>query len=626
MESTIQARFSRTVNKHPERTCMIHGERVYTYGQTNARINALANALLDMGVGKGDKVAAGLYNCPQIMETWLAAFKIGAVAVNVNTHMTPDEIAHVLRDSQTRVMVLDEDLVERVQLAWPNLKGLTHCIVVGQAVPTDMLEYEAVLEKYAMTEPCLAWEVKPGDLAQLFYTGGTTGMPKGVMHTHVSTLLTTDAIAVEGIFMGVFRAIATGVGYKKVIDTWLKTLAGLSPRIPQSFINALGALAKQEFSRRVLNRRIVQDMIRKGLTFAWTRPPLVAKLLPLTFLVASPITHATAWWGGALQALANGFTLVFTPSKRLVPEEVLAFIERCRVNIIIIVGDKISKMILGVKEIDSYDCASLAIIGSSGAHWTPEVKAELHRHFPNTVLMDHLGSTESPIVTTGVYFKGDEYRKLGPGDAEVRIVNEEGREVRPGEEGSILVRAGASGLGYYRDHEGSQQTWIDDGWVFTGDSGTRDEHGNIIVFGRGSEVINSGGIKIWAPEVEGVIGQFSKVKEVIVFGVPDPEWGESVMAAVILKAGQRCTEEEIVTFVGERMAGFKKPKHVCFVEELPILPTGKVKRKLVKEMFKDYLTKNGGVDGTVENHDLCGEGPHRPDHPESSGTGQRHHL
>jgi acyl-CoA synthetase (AMP-forming)/AMP-acid ligase II len=593
MSSTIQARVSRTAEKRPERPCIIHGERVYSYGETNERVNSLANALLDMGIGKGDKVAAGLYNCPEIMETWLAAFKIGAVGVNLNTHLTPEEIVHVLKDSETRVLVLDEDLVERVQEAWPNLRWLDHCVVVGRKAPEPMLEYETVLRRYDRTEPRFDWEVDAGDLAQLFYTGGTTGTPKGVMHTHESTLLTTDAIAVEGIFMGVFRAISTGEGYKQVIDTWLNTLAGLGPHIPEFAINALGRVAKLELSRWILNRELVQNVIRKSIYFAWTRPPLVSNLMPLTFLVASPITHATAWWGGALQALANGFTLVLTPSKRLVPTEVLDLVECCKVNIIILVGDKISKMILSVPAIESYDCSSLAIIGSSGAHWTPEVKAELHRHFPNTVLMDHLGSTESPIVSTGVYFKGDEYRKLGPGDAEVRIVNEEGREVGAGEEGSILVRTDASGLGYYRDFEGSRDTWIEDGWVFTGDSGTRDENGNIIVFGRGSDVINSGGVKIWAPEVEEVICQHALVKEVAVFGVPDPEWGESVMAAVVLRDGETCSESEISEFAKERLAGFKKPRYVCFVDELPVLPSGKIRRGEVKKMFKDYLVESG---------------------------------
>jgi len=586
--STIQARFSRILKRNPERRCIIHGEQVYSYRETNERINALANAFLEMGIGKGDKVAACLYNCPQILETWLAAFKIGAVAVNVNTHLMADEIGYVLRDSQTRALVLDEDLVERILPAWPGIRGLEHCIVVGKHAPEPMLEYESLVEEFEKTEPRFDWEVNPDDLAQLFYTGGTTGRPKGVMHTHASTLAIIDAIAIEGIFMGLFRAIATGEGYKEAIDNWLNMLAESAPRISTSVINALGRVAKAGTARWALGQSKVQSIIRKGIYVIWKRPPLVSNHLPLTFMVASPISHGTAWWGGALQAVANGFTLVLPSSKRLVPTEILELIERWRVNVLIIVGDKMSRMILGAPGIDSYKCSSLAIIGSSGAHWTAEVKAELHRHFPNTMLMDHLGSTEAPIVSTGVYFKGDEYTRLGPGDADVRVVNSEGREVNPGEEGAILVRAEGSGLGYYRDPEGTQQTWIEDGWILTGDSGTRDENGNIIVFGRSCEVINSGGMKIWAPEVEAVIAQFRKVQDVVVFGVPDSEWGESVAAAVVLKEGEVSSEEEISEFVAARIARFKKPRLIIFVQELPVLSSGKVRRSLVKDMFQGY--------------------------------------
>ncbi len=589
MQGTIQERISRVVIRLPERACIIHGDRIYSYRETNERVNALANAFLDMGIGKGDKVAAGLYNGEQIVETWLAAFKIGAVAVNVNTHLTADEISHVLKASETRVLVLDEDLAERVKLAWPDLPELKRCIAVGKHVPESMLEYEAILDEYEKSEPRFDWQVHPDDMIQLFYTGGTTGTPKGVMHTHKSNLSVTDFLAVDGMFMGAFRAISTSEGYKEVIDSWLKMFARLMPHVPPSATRILSALAKTGFARWILRRRMVQRALRSSILFLWTRPPLVSRALPLKFLIASPITHATAWFG-TLLSLVNGFTLVLTPSKHLVPSEVLELIETHHANVLFLVGDKMSRMILAA-DIDSFDCSSLAIIASSGAHWTSEVKAELHRHFPNCLLVDHLGSTESPIVSTGVYFKGDEYRKLGPGDREVRVVDAQGREVQPGEEGAILVRAESSGLGYYGDEESSQKTWIEDGWIFTGDSGTRDEKGNIIVFGRGSEVINSGGMKIWAPEVEQVISHFPKVQDVVVFGVPDPEWGESVMAAVRLKEGSTSSQEEIIEFVKERIAGFKKPKYVAFVEDLPILPSGKIKRGAVKEMLRDHQAR-----------------------------------
>ncbi len=596
MQDTIQSRFLRVVAKRPDRACIIHGDRIYSFRETNERVNAMANAFLDIGVRKGDKIAAGLYNCPQLIETWMAAFKIGAVAVNINYRLTPDEIRHVLADSETRILVLDEDLVEGVREIRPQLPGLEKCIVVGREPEAPMLAYESLIGGYPKSEPVIGWEVRADDLAQLFYTGGTTGMPKGVMHTHTSNLGITDTFSVNGILMGAFRAIATGEGYKDVIDAWLGIVVGLSPRVPHFVISALAAVLKTELARRVLANRLVYKAMQKTLFFLWKRPPAVSNVMPMKHLIASPIIHGVAWWGGGLICPVTGFTLVLLGSKHFEPAEALRLIEKHRVNLLGLVGDKFSRMILRVTDIDSYDCSSLAMIGSSGAHWTAEVKAELHRHFPNAMLIDHLGSTESPAVSTGVYFKGDEYRRLGPGDVEVKVVDEEGREVAPGESGTIMVKSDVAGLGYYGDEEKSKQTWgVEDGWVSTGDSGTFDQDGNIIIFGRGSEIIISGGVKIWAEEVESVIGQHAGVQDVIVFGVPDPEWGESVMAAIVLKTGESCTELDIADFVKERIASFKKPRYVTFVEELPELPFGKIRRGVVKEMFKEYLAERGGL-------------------------------
>jgi len=596
MADTIQGRFLRIVKKRPDRACIIHGDRIYSFGETNARINSMANAFLEMGVRKGDKIAAGLYNCPQLIETWMAAFKIGAVGVNINYRLTADEIRHVLEDSETRILVLDEDLIDAVQEIRPALPGLDKCIVVGGSVPDSMLEYESMIREYPQTEPRIPWEVRSGDLAQLFYTGGTTGMPKGVMHTHESNLGIVDAFSVNGILMGAFRAITTGEGYKEVIDAWLGIIVGLSPHVPKFVVSVMARTLKTEVARKILANRFVHDSMQKTLFFLWRRPPMVSNVMPMKHLIASPIIHGVAWWGGGLICPVTGFTLVLLKSKHFDGAEALSLIEKHKVNLLGLVGDKFSKMVLDVPGIDSYDCSSLAMIGSSGAHWTAEMKAALHSHFPHAMLIDHLGSTESPAVSTGVYFKGDEYRKLGPGDVEIKVVDEDGKDVAPGETGTIMVKAEIAGIGYYRDEEKSKQTWgVEDGWVSTGDSGTFDEDGNIMVFGRGSEVITSAGVKIWAEEVEGVLSNNPKVKDVIVFGVPDPEWGESVMAAVILKEGEACSEEEIADFVKERIASFKKPRYVTFVEELPELPFGKIRRGMVKEMFKDYLAERGSL-------------------------------
>jgi fatty-acyl-CoA synthase len=596
MEDTIQRRFLAIVRKRPDHPCIIHGDRVYTFKETNERINALAHAFREMGLKKGDRVAAGLYNCPQLIETWFAAFKLGAVAVNLNYRLSPDEMQHVLDDSGSSILVMDQDLVENIGAIRDRLPQLRNCVIVGGPGEPDMPEFESLLAGRPKGEPQLEFSINATDLCQLFYTGGTTGVPKGVMHTHQSNLAITDAFSVNGILMGAVRAIADAEGYKQAIDTWLGVLLSLPKFKPPHFVvSMLAGMLKAEPTRKLLGTRVVQNTMRRSLFWMWRRPPMMIRVMPMRHLIASPIIHGVAWWGGGLICPVTGFTLVLLSSKHFNPVEAMEMIQKHHVNLLGLVGDKFSRMILDVPDLDSYDSSSLIMVGSSGAHWTAQVKGDLHKHFPQAMFIDHLGSTESPAVSTGVYFQGDEYSKLGPGDVEMRVVDEDGREVAPGETGTILVKAGSSGLGYYRDEDKSKETWLPSGWVSTGDSGMMDEMGRVTVFGRGSEVITSGGVKIWAEEVETTIGRHPAVYDVVVFGVPDPEWGESVMAAVVLKEGRSATEEDIAGFCKENLSSFKKPRYVNFVEELPEMPFGKIRRGVVKEMFKEYLAERGSL-------------------------------
>ena len=581
------------VRATPDRPCIIYGDRIYTFKETNERVNAMANAFLGMGIKKGDKIAAGLYNSPQILETWYAAFKIGAVGVNIDYRLVGNEIQQILEDSDARVLVLDRDLIETARSMRSKLSKLEYYIVVGKKTE-EMLDYETLIDKYPKTEPKIDWEVEPKDLAMLLYTGGTTGLPKGVMHTHESNLGVEDSFVISGIAMGAVKTITESDKYKDVIDGMLESAVKMLPiTIPKSLISAIARIAKMDLIRTILSRSSIQKFIEDMGYAVWRRPAIVSTLLrfvPVKHCIPIPLIHGAAWYGGGGLCPISGITLVLLPSKHFDARELLEMTERYKINMWGIVGGKFTKMILDVPNLDAYDLSSLIMVGSTAAPWNPEMKAKLHELLPAVIFTDHLGLSENPSISTGVYFKGDDYSKVGTGDMEAKVVDEEGKPVKPGETGTIIAR-GAGGLGYYKNPEKSKETWLGDGWVSSGDMGTVDEKGKIIVYGRGSEVINSAGKKIWAEEVEEVIETHPKIEDLVVVGVPDPEWGESVMVVIKLKEGKEATKEEIIDYCRDKIASFKKPRYAEFVEELPLLPFGKIRRGIVKDMYRDYLAR-----------------------------------
>lgn len=539
---------------------------------------------------KGDKIAVSLWNCPQYIESYLAAYKLGAVGVNVNYRFVTSEIKYVLGNSEACAFIFDEDLSDRVSPLRGELKGVKHYIVVQGETSGDMHNYEDLINKYPKTEPKVGWKIAPEDECMLFYTGGTTGMPKGAEHTNAS-ITAVEEYTVSGIVRSIFQVMGKSDKFKDVIDDMLESGKGSVRFIPSPVLSIIGSIIKMKSFQRFIASEFTLKQVHRIVPVVLNRPGLLSRLINLKVLIACPYMHATAWYSGAHICLPLRFTQINLKKKHMDGKEILETAQRRGPNLILSTGDKVFKKILEVPDLDKYDTSSVAVVASSGTFWSPEVKKEMHKFFPHAAFIDNVGSTEFANFMMSASFAGDDQLKFGTVVAdEIKIVDDQGRDVKQGETGLILVKGGGIGIKYHKDTEKTEKTWLDDGWYKTGDYGWFDENGELNLIGRGSEVINSAGEKIWAEEVENVIRRYWKIDDVAVIGVPDPEWGESVLALVRLLEDEKGTEKEIIEHCKKHMASYKKPRFVEFVNELPIqVETGKTRRGVLREEYLEYI-------------------------------------
>ncbi|MEM4973380.1 MAG: AMP-binding protein [Candidatus Hadarchaeales archaeon] len=630
----------------PDRTSFIQGERELTWKQFNERVNRLANAFLDLGIKKEDRIAIVGFNCIEWMETYFAASKIGAVPVNVNTRFVLDEVRYILENSDSTAVVLESESLEIVKKACEGLPSLKHSIVWGGDSSGEMLSYEGLLKEHPPTEPELEWEVTNEDFCFLFYTGGTTGYPKGTVWDYENRVKGLDMLLYHSMahiinrlaylpkdsFTGTINALLPPESTDLVLPFFqeppqfeslfelIKTLypPGFEPEakdLTQSLLELQRSMS--ESVRQKMVQLISTPPEERGTKQEIFRDPAVVSLLrenmrilmgtPLAYLLngsmtkilpAAPLFHGAAYECNFALLGASGATSVYLTSRHFDPKELWETVEKRRVNYILIVGDAFAIPMAEELERRKYDLSSVTNIVSSGVTWSPEIKRRILKHLPRGLLLDALGTTEVSAAQPFISTPSDEEIpklkiKISPdGVYPCRVINPEtGRDAKPGERGE-LIHGGYMALGYWKDPERTAKyfRWIDGRrWFFVGDEGIVDEDGYFHFIGRGATVINTGGEKVYPEEVEETIKTHPKVRDAVVIGVPDKRWGEAVTALVELKAGERANAEEIIEFCRGRLAGYKKPKHVIFLEKIPRSASGKIERGEIKEMAKKIL-------------------------------------
>ncbi|MFZ5643241.1 MAG: class I adenylate-forming enzyme family protein [Bacillota bacterium] len=306
-------------------------------------------------------------------------------------------------------------------------------------------------------------------------------------------------------------------------------------------------------------------------------------------LAVAPLYHAgpCAWY---CATLVSGGTLVVVPA--FLPDKVLEAVERHKVNWMMMVPVMYDRMLsLPEDFLGKYDVSSLRTVISGGAPLHTSTKLKIKKYFANIELNEFYGSTELGVSTT--LRDEDQLRKersVGRPlqDLELKLVGQQGKEVPRGEVGLLYSRGLGGFRGYWNNEQATNEAFLDHEWATVGDLARQDEEGYYYIVDRAKDMIITGGVNVYPVEIEEVLHTMDRILDVAVIGVPDQSWGESVKAVVVPKPGVEITEEEIISFCRDRMAGFKVPKSVDLVDAIPRLQTGKIlKRELRKKYWKD---------------------------------------
>ncbi len=559
----------------PDELCAVYGDRRITWGQINDRVNRLAQALLKMGVKKDDKVTMMFHNCLEFIETNWAIQKVGAIPVPMNYRYTAREIEYQVTHSDSVIFILEDIWLDAVSQARPALRDIREFICSGPNRPDDMLDYEQVISEHEPIEPNVPTQMD--DTCVMIYTGGTTGPSKGVMLSY-------------GAHVDMFEAFYANMVLRVVqLD--------LSPEQRDSFARALavpgtglllnifrlGPIRKIMASQAA--ERLVRAVLRKLLTSTGLLKLNYGK--KLGWMIPSlPLFHDASYQLLVLCSIVGNNVLYFTEGVSMNPEAVFKMIQKEAVMFMANVPTGWKKL-ADSPQIGNYDLSSM-IIAATGAGVNPaSLKKKMMEKLPGIIILDMFGQTEmTPITTMRIDISPDTLkdRSVGRSIVESKIVDEDGKEVAEGQIGEILYKSSTTMKGYYKDEEKTSESFVD-GWFKGGDLGYLDEDGEIRVVERKNECISTGGEKIFPGEIEEILETHPMVEKACVIGVPDEEWGSTVRAVIMPKGNGKVSEQEIIDFCKDKMAGYKKPRSVVFSQDFPMSPVGKVLRAKIRENF-----------------------------------------
>jgi acyl-CoA synthetase (AMP-forming)/AMP-acid ligase II len=508
----------------PDQPALVHGAQVTTWRDFDRRTNNLARNLIAGGAGPGDKIAFYMRNHPAYLEGLVAAFKARQTHVNVNYRYVADEVCYIFDNSDASTVIFAREfspIIEAIAARLPRVRRwlMVEDGAVGDEQPAFAEPFEALA---AQGEGLPIANMRSPDDLFFLYTGGTTGMPKGVMWRQ-------DALR---------RALIN---------------PALVARVPANLDEHLEIL--KENGPGAIN------------------------------LPACPLMHGTGLFT-AMSALVGGGTVVTTPSPHFDANEMWAAVDAHAVNQIVIVGDAFAKpMLRALDEAQGkYDVSRVASIVSSGVMWSREVKHGLLSHMPQVVLADSFGSSEAVGFGLSMMTADGEVEtaKFKIGD-NVKVFTPDGREIPPGVgEVGLIARGDPIPEGYYKDQaktDATFRTFAGVRYSIPGDFCTVEEDGTITLLGRGSGCINTAGEKVFPEEVEEVLKLHPDIEDALVVGAPDEKWGQSVTAVIELRNGAEFDEVSLRNHVRGRLAGYKTPKRLFPVPKMFRAPNGKADYK-----------------------------------------------
>ncbi|MFJ8506264.1 acyl-CoA synthetase [Streptomyces avermitilis] len=524
MEYNLADLFESVVDVVPDREALVYldhpgtgAERRLSYAELDAAANRVAHHLIDSGIRPGEHLGLHLYNGVEYLQTVLGCLKARIVPVNVNYRYVEEELVYLYRDADLVALVFDTEFTERVAAALPQTEKLRHLVRVGapasDAVPLPVVEFA---DAEAAGSPGRGFPARSADDQFIIYTGGTTGMPKGVMWRQ------------EDLFF-------SGLGGGAPTGEPVKTPEELAERV------AAGG---------------------EGITF-FPAPPLMHGTSTLTAFIGFNFGQRIV------------IHRKFVPEEvlRTIEKERVTSMSLVGDAMLRPLIDALSGPLKGT------DCSSMFSVSSSGAIMSETVRAQFQALVPNVMLLNNFGSSESGFNGTATPDSGPDRGFRIRVNSRTQVVDPVTHEpVAVGEPGRIAQR-GHVPLGYYNDPKKTAETFFrkgDERWVLLGDMATVDETGVVTVLGRGSQCINTGGEKVYPEEVEQALKSHPDVYDVLVAGVPDTTWGSHVAAVVQLREGAgRPSLEEIQSHCRTRLAGYKIPRQLVVTSTIRRSPSGK---------------------------------------------------
>lgn len=521
MAYTFADLFEHSVDAMPDRLAMIVSGEEITYRELDERANRLAHHLADAGFGVGAHIGIHMHNAIETMVVIIAAFKLRAVPVTVNYRYTSDELRYLYENADLEGLVFHQGFADRVAEVLPGVPSIRHLIAVPDELATGdegtvagAVDYLDVL---AVGDPSRGFAERSADDHYIFYTGGTTGRPKGVVWRHED----------------IWRVLGGGLDFytgEPVTDEFQQSRAGVAA----------------------------------GEAMRW--------------LMLPPLIHTSALMP-SFTAFFTGNTVIMEP--KFDAARVWEVVARYRPQVMVITGDAMGRPLVEAFREQDRDTSSLGVVASGAALFSAAVKDAFFEAMPNLMISDSVGSSETGFGGIGFASKGFEQRggpMVGASKYSV-VVDDDNRIVAPGSGGEgWLAKLGNVPVGYYKDPVKTAEIFREVNGqraVVTGDRARIEDDGSITLLGRGNMVVNTGGEKVFVEEVEAVVKAHPDVYDAIVIGVPDERWGFRVATVMRVRDGVDPDFEALEKHTRNQLAGYKIPRTFWVATEVIRTPSGK---------------------------------------------------
>lgn len=529
MEYNLADLYEAIADVVPDNLALSTGDVRRTYAELDKRANRLAHYFQSRGIGRGDHVGLHLFNGHEFVETILALFKIRAVGININYRFVAPEVRYMIDNADLKGVVTQRRFLPVINEANAGLEPLKALVVIDDGTDAtagqESIEYEAAVAQGSEERD---FPARSGKDLYIIYTGGTTGMPKGVMWQH------------EDLFFSALQGGSPG---------------GDPVESPEQLI----------------------EQAKEG----W---------YTVTMLPCAPFIHGAAQFTQFICNLTGG-KLVLQTGPSFDAKRILQLVAEEAVSTISLVGDAMAIPLIDELKSGDYDMSNLAVIASAGAILSASVQKEIEELLPDVMIVNSFGTSESGDLGRAAGDEDShEGRPSFYMGEEVTVLDEDGNEIEPGSgKMGLVARSGRLPLGYYKDPEKTAERFKEFNgkrWVVPGDFATVEHDGRITFLGRGSKCINTGGEKVFPEEVEEALKAHPQIVDALVVGVPDPRFGSKVAAVFNTRENGSLSLEEVQAHCRKHVAGYKIPRQITITETVSRFPSGKPDYKWAEEIAR----------------------------------------